>query len=86
VLKRDFKTEEQEITERISLFLEIIKLVEPKAKINEIKEDPTDNKFLECAVEAKADYIISGDKHLLKIKKFKETKILTPNKFLDILK
>lgn len=34
----------------------------------EIKEDPDDNKFLDCAVSASADYIISGDDHLLKLR------------------
>jgi len=46
-------------------------LVDPRLRVNVIKEDPPDNKFLECAVEAKADYLISGDKeHLLPLKNF----------------
>ena len=58
----------------------------PTKKINVIKEDPTDNKFLECAVESHADYIVSGDKHLKRLKEFKKIKIVTVNKFLDILR
>ena len=41
-----------------------------------IKEDPSDDKFIECAVNAKADYIISGDKHLLKLVGYKGIKIV----------
>ena len=32
-----------------------------------ITADPTDNKFLACALEVKADYIVSGDNHLLEV-------------------
>lgn len=59
--------------------------VNPKRKIEVIPEDPSDNKFLECAVEAKADYIITGDKHLKKINKFEGISIITIKKFMQIL-
>jgi len=84
VLKRDFKTGEEEIKERIENFLEIINLVEPKIKIQEVKEDPDDDKVLEVAIEANADCIVSGDKHLLKIKGFKGIKIITAKEFLEM--
>lgn len=45
-------------------------LVRPTNKINVIKEDPDDNRVLECAVFAGADTIISGDAHLLKLQKY----------------
>ena len=48
-----------------------------------ICEDPDDDKFLACAIAAKSKYIISGDKHLLKIGKFLNTTIVTPRYFLD---
>lgn len=57
----------------------------PARKIEAIKEDPSDNKFLECAVEAQADYIISGDKHLKKLVEFERIKIIDARRFLDIL-
>ena len=62
-------------------------VVIPTVKIKIIKEDPEDDKFLECALEGKADYIVSGDKkHLQPLKKFQSILILSPAKFLsDIL-
>lgn len=54
-------------------------------KIEVIKEDPSDNKFLECAIEAQADYIISGDKHLKKLVEFEGIKIIDVRKFLDVI-
>ena len=60
-------------------------LVNPGLRISVIKEDPPDNKFLECAVEAKADYLISGDnKHLLPLKNFRGIKIVNPSEFLKL--
>ena len=59
------------------------KLVEPKIKVQVIKEDTEDNKVLECALAARADFIVSGDKHLLDLGKFKKTRILTPREFFD---
>ena len=59
--------------------------VAPQKRIFTVTEDPDDNKFLECAMEAKADYIISGDPHLLDMKKSKTVKIVTASEFLDII-
>lgn len=47
-----------------------------------IKEDPADNYILACAIAAQASFIISGDKHLLKLKKFRGISILSPKEFL----
>lgn len=60
-------------------------IVEPQQKLDIIKEDPDDNKILETAVEGKADYIISKDNHLLKLKEFQKIKIIAPEEFLEIL-
>jgi len=54
-----------------------------KQKCGKIEEDPDDNKILEAALEAKADYIISGDRHLLKLKVFRGIKIAKARQFLE---
>ncbi|MBI3443724.1 putative toxin-antitoxin system toxin component, PIN family [Candidatus Woesebacteria bacterium] len=51
-----------------------------------IKRDPQDDKFLHAAQEAHADYIVSGDHHLLDLKEHEGIKIVTPYDFLSILK
>ncbi|MCX5859519.1 MAG: putative toxin-antitoxin system toxin component, PIN family [Proteobacteria bacterium] len=56
--------------------------VEVKIKVDAIKEDPTDNIFLECALDGKADYIISGDHHLLDIGSYKGIRIIKAKEFL----
>jgi uncharacterized protein len=56
----------------------------PSIMHSNVKDDPADNKFLDCAVEAKVDYIISGDEHLLLLKEFKDIKIISPAAFIKI--
>ena len=59
--------------------------IKPPKTFTVIKEDPEDDKFLECAVAGKADFIVSGDKHLLKLKEFHGIKIITIDKCLTLL-
>ncbi len=55
----------------------------PKTTLN-ICADPKDNFLFELAEESKADFIISGDKKVLEIKKYKNTKVISPKFFLDV--
>ena len=59
--------------------------VTPVERISEIASDPDDNKFLECALAAQADAIISGDRHLLDLGQFRRIPILDPGAFLNWL-
>src|SRR3989338_1251788 len=84
VLERDFgynKEEVKNINEKILFFA---KLVEPKQKVDIIKDDPDDNKVIACAVESSSDYIVTYDGHLLKLKEYKGIKIITPEEFNKI--
>jgi|SRR3989338_9638742 len=69
-----------------SLILEKSDFIVPKKKIDVVKNDPDDNKFLEAALEGKADYVVTQDRHLLDLKEFEGVKIVTPKEFLRILK
>ena len=57
--------------------------VTPRATVSVITSDPDDNRILECAIAAKADFIVSGDHHLLTLRNFESIPILTPRQFLD---
>jgi putative PIN family toxin of toxin-antitoxin system len=65
--------------------IEICTIVEPLQKVIAVEEDPEDNKILECALEANADYVITYDGHLLKLKEFGDIKIISPSEFLKIV-
>ena len=84
-LRIKFGFPEDEIEEHISILIEYSYIVEPSEKINIIKDDPDDNAVLECAVASKAEYIVSGDRHLLKLKEFRGIKILKPKYFLTLI-
>ena len=60
-------------------------IVTSKLEVHMVEDDPEDNKILACAQFAGADFIVSGDKHLLALGKFKRTRILTPREFLDLI-
>ena len=84
-LKDKFKWTNQEIQEVIEGISKFTNIIKPKKRLSIIKADPSDNKILECAQEAKANYIISGDiKHVLAVKKFEDIKIVSAKDFLDI--
>lgn len=57
-------------------------LVRPNHRINVITDDPDDNRVLECAEFAGADVIISGDAHLLKLRKYAGIDIVTAGNFI----
>lgn len=56
-----------------------------KLIVEKIKDDPEDNKYLSAAVEMKADFIVSGDRHLKDLKIFQGIRILDPSTFLNFI-
>ncbi len=48
--------------------------------------DPEDDMFLACALEGHAEFIVSGDPHLLNLKEYYSTRIVTPRQFVDLLR
>lgn len=79
---RDFQYNEEEVDKIIEKLLSFMKLIETSGKIEIVKEDPDDNKILECAKDSYSKYILSYDNHLLKIKEFESIKILKPDDFI----
>ena len=60
----------------------IAELLKTTTRISVITSDPTDNIFLECALDGCADYVVSGDKHLLKLGVFSGIKIVNARELL----
>jgi hypothetical protein len=61
-------------------------LVDVKTPAHAIEEDPSDNHVLACAKEASAQFIVSGDRHLLQLGQYESIKILTASSFLRMEK
>ncbi|MFH1585559.1 MAG: putative toxin-antitoxin system toxin component, PIN family [archaeon] len=73
------------LNESVQKIIKDSTIVNPANSLDIIKEDPSDNIILECAIEGNVDYIITQDNHLLKIKEFKGIKIVTPSEFLKMV-
>jgi len=70
------------IVEELLPFVEIVVI---KKSVSIIKEDPFDNIFLSTALEGKADFIVSGDRHLLDLKEYRGIRIIELNNFLGLI-
>jgi putative PIN family toxin of toxin-antitoxin system len=84
ILKKKFEWDDEDIGEAILAVGRHADLIKPKRKISVLADDP-DNRILECAVEGKADYIVSGDRHLLRLKRFGGIAILGASELLSKL-
>jgi len=62
---------------------EHIQFVQVQERLTVIKDDPHDDKFLECAISSGADFIISGDHHLLELGKFRGIEIVTASQLVQ---
>ena len=77
---------EQETAAFLNSLRDATKIVEVKSKFRAVKGDPDDDVFVNTAYDGKADYIVSGDNHLLSLGEFREIKIVTVDEMLKILK
>ncbi|MDI6892808.1 MAG: putative toxin-antitoxin system toxin component, PIN family [Actinomycetota bacterium] len=74
-LKDKFLWADEDIAEAIKTIGYSSELIKPTQKLRVLHDDP-DNRVLECAVEGKAHFIVSGDKHLLTLKEFRKIPII----------
>jgi putative PIN family toxin of toxin-antitoxin system len=84
-IKNVYKTSGLTSEDLVKAVLKTAKFVKVTKKLHVVEEHSADDKFIECAKSAKADYIISGDKHLLKMACYKRTKIVSVSEFIQIL-
>ena len=82
VLLRKFHWSARATREAIAAIQEFTQLVQPKETIRLITEDEPDNRILECAVEASADVVITGDRHLRGLQQFRGVPIVSPGEFV----
>lgn len=80
------KMTKDERTDFLDKLIERSDVTAGKQLLQLVGRDIKDDKFLACAFEAKADYIITGDKDLLVLKEYEGIKIVTPREFLKVLK
>ena len=81
VLTQKFSWEQHRATSALQAILARGIRVKIRGTVKECR-DPHDDIFLECAVLAKADFLVAGDKDLLTLGAYKETRIVTPSEYL----
>jgi putative PIN family toxin of toxin-antitoxin system len=83
VLERKFGFSPDEAIDTRARLKAIARVVTPSVQLDVIYDDPDDNRILECAVSAGADYIVTGDKDLLRLGRYDSIRILTVADFLE---
>lgn len=82
-LLEDFDWDKEMVEEVIKRIKKATVEVHPDITVSVIKGKDSDNRILECAIEGKVQYIVSGDKrHLLSLKEYQRIRILSPGEFL----
>jgi putative PIN family toxin of toxin-antitoxin system len=86
VLVRKFEWPDPDVQEARRQFGLFARRVVPTQAVHAVTDDPDDNAILECAVAASAEYIVSGDRHLLQLGAFRGIRVLKVADFLEILR
>ena len=84
LVKRHGLTEE-ELEEFIAGLLVTTSLIEEETTVKIIKGSPWSNTYLSCALNGRADFIISEDERLLNLREYQGVQIISPGQFLDIM-
>ncbi|MBI5219739.1 MAG: putative toxin-antitoxin system toxin component, PIN family [Bacteroidia bacterium] len=86
VLRNKFQIEEAEVKNIVTIISAEFNLIAPFTPMPLICRDKDDNNILQLAESSNAHFIITGDKDLLVLEKFKQTGIIKPAGFLTIVK
>ncbi len=84
VLSEKFDWPQAMIEEVLPALWSFGKLVVPRIALDAVPADPDDNCILECAVEAHAEVVVSGDRHWLALQNYKSIRIVTPRQFIEL--
>jgi uncharacterized protein len=78
-----FHLKKEDVDYFINSIEEIGNKIVPKIRVKNGSRDKTDNKYIECAITANVDYIISGDMDSLELKEYKNVKIVSAKDYLE---
>ena len=85
VVHSHFHFQPEEIEQWIDFFRSFMNIILPTTRHHLVRDDPDDNKIVDCALACHAGYIVSYDKDLLRLKKVHTTLIITPEGLLRVL-
>ena len=83
-ISKKYKLSKSDVQSLLTLIEHEAVVIPKLPAVHVIKDDPDDDKFLACAFAARAEYIVSGDQHLLSLGSYKSISIVTVKEFLLI--
>jgi putative PIN family toxin of toxin-antitoxin system len=78
VLTERFGWEPAKVEQAVALVVRHAHVVRPRHRVTVVTDDPSDDRVLEAAAEGRAHIVVSGDRHLLRLRAWNEIRILTP--------
>ncbi len=84
-IRNGYGIKEKDIEEILLLISVNSELIRGMSLLKIVFEDPADDRFITCAAAGAADYLVTGDKHLLKLREYQGIRILKPAPFLYLL-
>lgn len=85
IVRREFPQVTEKLPQLMENILSFSTIAETSVRLDVVKADPDDNRIIECAVASQAEFILTYDKHLLKLKEYEGVKILTPENMRRLL-
>jgi predicted nucleic acid-binding protein len=85
VLREKFRWSEDELAEAMARIAQFTRLVQPSLTLNVVPDDPDDNRVLECAAAAGSSFIVTGDAHLLRLRRYQQIEIVKVADFLRLV-
>ncbi|SRR6266849_8698513 len=82
---RRFDYSKKDVSKFEAAIREVAEIVAVKSTFKAVREDPDDDVVVHTAVDGRSDYIVSGDRHLRELKRYRGVKIVSPNAFVTIL-
>lgn len=84
-VKTRFKYDDRDIASFEEAVRDVSEIIKVVSRFKVVAEDPDDDRVVNTAIDGKVQYIVSGDKHLQRLKKVKKVRIVTPRVFLGIV-
>lgn len=84
-VRKYIKVSDEDVDLSVAAMALIAQPVEGILRVKAVAEDPDDNKYIEAALEGRAQYIVTGDSHLKSLKSYRGIRIVPPRVFLDLL-
>lgn len=84
-IRKRFSASDEELKNFVQLLGDVAIITPGTLNLPPLDADPDDTKYLVCAIEGHADFIVSGDHHLTDLVKYQGIRIITPAEFIQIL-